>query len=78
LKHDAISEKRDGVSMQRRLETALANANQLESKNVLLRTQMDEMEQDHRSVAKSLRDIAVLFNMHNIPADDEVGNSNKK
>ena len=72
MQEDALSEKRDGVSVQRRLETALHNANQLETQNVLLRTQLDDVEQESRSVAKSLRDIALLLNMQSIPADGEV------
>ncbi|OQV23224.1 hypothetical protein BV898_02955 [Hypsibius exemplaris] len=71
LQDDVISEKRDGLTIRQRLDTALVNANQLETKNVLLRTQIDEIEQESRSVAKSLRDVAVLLNMQSIPADDE-------
>lgn len=72
LKEKYAAERRDGPLMQQRLEAALRNASELEAKNVLLTTQIAELEARTRRMSSRFSDMASLLGLKSSSNDDKV------
>lgn len=65
-------ERKEALGLQQRLDRALLNANELETKNVHLQTALDEKTNENATVSKTLQEIAHLLQINDIPANDQV------
>ena len=63
LKDKYSTGRREGPVTQQRLDTALRNATELESQNVVLTTRVAELEANVRRMSSRFRDLAALLNL---------------